>query len=157
MNLLLWKLENVTLSGRNRPRLADVSLEIQPGVTAILGHSGAGKTSLLNLLVGFEQPDRGTITCEFLQPGDQLPLFWAPSGDGLWPHMTVGQHVRAVLPETGSSEAKVAEFLTEFNLSDKTGEFPDQLSLGERARTALVRALASNARVLVLEREKKDK
>jgi ABC-type multidrug transport system ATPase subunit/sugar lactone lactonase YvrE len=154
MNTSLWKLEKVTLSGRSRPRLLDVSLEIPPGVTAILGHSGAGKTSLLNLLVGFERPDRGTITGEFKQNGDQLPLFWAPPGDGLWPHLTVGQHVRAALPLSvcgGDSEAKIAELLGVFNLSDKMDEFPDQLSQGESARTALVRALASQARVLVLD------
>ena len=187
MHKLLWKFEHVTLSGHGRPRLSDVSLEIGPGVTAILGHSGAGKTSLLNLLVGFEHPDQGTITCKFMLPvandktiltnpkrqrgsdltpsvvtpslalrvgdeqqGKQLPLFWAPPGDGLWPHLTVGQHVQA-MTESGGSEAKVAELLSAFNLSDKTGEFPDHLSQGESARTALVRALASNARVLVLD------
>ncbi|HEY2250550.1 MAG TPA: ATP-binding cassette domain-containing protein, partial [Planctomycetaceae bacterium] len=202
----LWKLDHVTLSGQGRPRLSDVSLEIGPGVTAILGHSGAGKTSLLNLLVGFEQPDKGTLTCNFMPihthpkrergsdlappsetaslalrvgvdgPDRQLPLFWSPPGDGLWPHLTVGQHVAAVLPasaalvEPGRSglrcapdpatrgsdraspqQAKIAELLVAFNLSDKMGEFPDQLSQGERARTALVRALATNASVLVLD------
>jgi len=179
MNEPLWKLDHVTLSGHGRPRLDDVSLEINPGVTAILGHSGAGKTSLLNLLVDFEQPDQGTITYCFAaaytnpkrqqgselrrpdvtsslalrvstnEPHGQLPLFWAPPGDGLWPHLTVRHHVAAVLQD--ASEAKIAELLAAFNLSDKTGEFPDQLSQGERARTALVRALASNASVLVLD------
>ena len=188
MNVPLWKLENVTLSGHGRPRLSEVSLEIHPGVTAILGHSGAGKTSLLNLLVGFEHPDSGTITCGFMplhtnpkrqrgsdlppsavttsfalavgvagdprQPGphdDQLPLYWAPPGDGLWPHLTVEQHVRAVSPKTEGGQAIVTELLAAFNLSDKIGEFPDHLSQGESARTALVRALASNAKVLVLD------
>src|SRR5258708_361962 len=141
MNAPLWKLEKVTLSGRGRPRLLDVSLEINPGVTAILGHSGAGKTSLLNLLVGFELADSGTITCGLMQPNTNpkcaresdpaparetplpasrvaveqssrhLPLYWAPAGDGLWPHLTVGQQVRAVLPEMADSEAKIADFL----------------------------------------------
>ena len=193
MNVPLWKLDRVTLSARGRPRLSEVSLEIHSGVTAILGHSGAGKRSLLNLLVGFERPDSGTITRGFLSPhtnpkceresgltrspvtpslalrvrvaGDQgqpgphkgqLPLFWSPPGDGLWPHLTVGQHVRAVLGSgwplaEDDGEAKVAESLAAFNLSDKSGAFPDQLSQGESARTALVRALASHARVLVLD------
>src|SRR5581483_10378446 len=48
----LWQLENVGLG----QRVCGVTLRIEPGVTAVLGHSGAGKTSLLNLLVGFEKP-----------------------------------------------------------------------------------------------------
>ena len=54
MSRPLWKLDQVTLAGTNRPRLEGVSLEIEPGITAVVGYSGAGKTSLLNLLVGFE-------------------------------------------------------------------------------------------------------
>ena len=59
----LWKLENVTLVGERRARLDEVSLTIGPGVTAAVGPSGAGKTSLLNLLVEYEQPSGGTIVC----------------------------------------------------------------------------------------------
>jgi len=145
----VWKLDHVTLAGKPLPRLDNVSLEIGPGVTAILGHSGAGKTSLLNLLVGFEVPDQGTIQTRFEGDAGRLPLFWGPPGDGLWPHLTVGQHVRAVFPET--SEARRTELLEAFELSDKIVSFPDQLSQGECARLALVRALASEAKVLVLD------
>lgn len=151
MTTPVWKLSGVTLSGRPRPRLADVSLEIGRGITAVLGHSGAGKTSLLNLLVGFEEPERGTVAAGFGRAPDRLSLFWLPPDDGLWPHLTVAQHVRAVLPGGGDDDDRVASQLNAFNLSDKTGSFPDQLSQGERARLALVRALASDAEVLVLD------
>ncbi|HLJ11080.1 MAG TPA: ATP-binding cassette domain-containing protein [Planctomycetaceae bacterium] len=151
MNVPVWKLERVTLSGRPEPRLSDVSLEISTGVTAILGHSGAGKTSLLNLLVGFEQPGRGTIAQGFSQSGARLPLFWVPADNGLWPHLTVCQHVMAVQPGASSGEPHQDHLLKAFNLSDKSGSFPDQLSEGERGRLALVRALASDAEILVLD------
>jgi ABC-type multidrug transport system ATPase subunit/sugar lactone lactonase YvrE len=150
MNVPLWKLEQVTLDGPARPRLADVSLEIGPGITAILGHSGAGKTSLLNLLVGFETPDRGTIAALYERAGDKLPLFWVPPDDGLWPHLTAAQHVRAVIPASRSG-ARAVDLLKAFGLEDKSETFPDQLSQGERGRLALVRALASEAGVLVLD------
>ncbi|MGE5192153.1 MAG: ATP-binding cassette domain-containing protein [Deltaproteobacteria bacterium] len=147
MNAPVWKLERVTLCGRPRQRLADVSLEIGSGVTAILGQSGAGKTSLLNLLVGFEQPDQGRIVARLDHSGDRLPLFWGPPDGGLWAHLTVEQHVWAVSP----AGARPENLLKAFDLSDKIGTFPDQLSQGERARLALVRALASEANVLVLD------
>jgi iron(III) transport system ATP-binding protein len=51
MSDMLWQLKGVGLG----QRLRDLALRIEPGVTAVLGHSGAGKTSLLNLLVGFEK------------------------------------------------------------------------------------------------------
>jgi ABC-type multidrug transport system ATPase subunit len=151
MNGPVWKLDRVTLGGRPRPRLVDVSLEIGTGITAILGHSGAGKTSLLNLLVGFEKPERGKIVAGPDRPGDRLPLFWVPPDEGLWPHLTVEQHLRAVAPERPAGEAGIAKLLAAFNLSDKTGIIPDLLSQGERSRLALARALASDAGVLVLD------
>ena len=49
---LVWELCGVTLEGRAEPRLSDVSLEIPAGVTAVMGASGAGKSSLLELLTG---------------------------------------------------------------------------------------------------------
>jgi ABC-type Fe3+/spermidine/putrescine transport system ATPase subunit len=55
----LWQLDAVSLG---KVRLHEVSVAIRTGVTAIVGWSGAGKTSLLNLLAGFERPDSGTLT-----------------------------------------------------------------------------------------------
>jgi ABC-type multidrug transport system ATPase subunit/sugar lactone lactonase YvrE len=151
MNDPVWKLERVTLDGRPRPRLADLSLEIGPGITAVLGHSGAGKTSLLNLLVGFERPDQGSIAAHVERGTGRLPLFWCPPGDGLWPHLTAEQHLRAVFPEPHPVADRLKRLLKAFDLSDKIGTLPDQLSQGERGRLALVRALASDAEVLVLD------
>ncbi|MBI3863428.1 MAG: ABC transporter ATP-binding protein, partial [Planctomycetia bacterium] len=151
MNETVWKLDNVTLWGQPRPRLAGVTVEIGTGATAVLGHSGAGKTSLLNLLVGFERPDSGTIVESIQHSDDRLPMFWCPPGDGLWPHLTVAQHLQSVVRETSDRQAKIAELLAAFNLSDKMGRLPDQLSQGECSRLALARAVASDARVLVLD------
>ena len=69
------------------------------------------KTSLLNLLVGFEKPDRGSIRAGLSSratgpespprpaPGaSRLPLFWVPQSDGLWPHVTLEGHLEQVAP-----------------------------------------------------------
>ncbi|MBM4041892.1 MAG: ABC transporter ATP-binding protein [Planctomycetes bacterium] len=159
----LWKLDNVSLAGSGVPRLDGVSLEIQPGVTAVLGPSGAGKTSLLNLLVGYERPDDGTVLCCDRLPGSEignrksaignphsLPLYWVPQGGGLWPHLTAEAHLRLVMGP-GEQGTSALSMLDAFGLVEKAGSRPDELSQGERARLAVARALMANAAVLVMD------
>jgi ABC-type multidrug transport system ATPase subunit len=138
MNQSLWELQRVALG----TRLRDVTLTIEPGVTAILGQSGAGKTSLLNLLVGFELVESGQLSAGFTRGGHALPLFWAPQDGGLWPHLTARQHLETV---------GTAELLEDFDLSARADCLPETLSLGERARLAVARALAADAGVLVMD------
>lgn len=146
----VWTLKDVTLLGRDDPRLDSVSLEIFPGVTAVMGASGAGKSSLLSLLAEFEQPDDGSIRSEKLSAGT-LPLFWSPQDHGLWSHLTVEQHVDYVLPERPASSRSAIQWLELFGLDALRNSLPNSLSQGERARLAVVRALAAEAAVLVLD------
>jgi iron(III) transport system ATP-binding protein len=151
MNEPLWRLECALLPGRHRPRLDTVTLDIPAGVTAILGPSGAGKSSLLGLLAGFESIHAGRIVRCFDAPEGRLPLFWAPPNDGLWPHLTVGAHLREVLPSRLADGSKIVDLLSSFDLEDKIDALPDQLSQGEAQRLALARALAADPAVLVLD------
>jgi iron(III) transport system ATP-binding protein len=155
----VWDLQGVTLAGRNRPRLHDMSLTISDGVTAVMGSSGAGKSSLLGLLTEFEKPDAGIV--EFRAPDTpaDVPLFWSPQDDGLWPHLSAEQHIEYVL----SSQARLgrspvewlgrspAEWLELFCLEELKNALPESLSQGERSRLAIARSLASEAAVLVLD------
>ena len=141
MNNTLWKLQGVEL-GR---RLLDLNLSIEAGVTAVLGHSGAGKTSLLNLLVGFEKLDAGNLTAEFDGGAHRIPLFWVPADGGLWPHLTVAEHVAAV------EQKEVDRWLEEFDLTPRRDSRPETLSAGEQARLSVARALAADAAVLVMD------
>jgi len=140
----VWQLDHVSL-GRDGSRLHDITLEIGVGPTALLGCSGAGKSSLLSLLSGFEQPASGSI--EFTpHPADgQLPLFWSPQDHGLWPHLTVEEHIAHVRPETPRIERGVPEWLRLVDLSELASARPDHLSQGERSRLSLIRTLASEA------------
>jgi ABC-type multidrug transport system ATPase subunit/DNA-binding beta-propeller fold protein YncE len=150
MSKNIWDLRQVMLAGRLRPRLDRVTLTIPPGVTAIVGPSGAGKTSLLNILVAFESALSGTV--RFHPPStERLPLFWVPQNDSLWPHLPVGQHLAVVSPlENGSIDA-VRPILEGFDLLDNHESFPNSLSQGERSRLALARAVAANAAVMVMD------
>ena len=157
----VFSLSNVTLPGApGRPRLDGVTVEIGEGVTAVVGASGAGKSSLLEILVGFSKPGGGSV--EFTPPkprsgrtsalGDEptkLPLFWLPSDLGLWPGETVRGHVRAVQP--ARDDAAADALLARFGVTGVAGDRPGTLSAGERSRLALARATAANAAVLVLD------
>lgn len=71
----MFTVSHVTLRGTNRPRLNDVSLTISGRRTAVMGYSGAGKTSLLNLLAGFEIPDSGAIIAGRPDRAERVPAY----------------------------------------------------------------------------------
>jgi ABC-type Fe3+/spermidine/putrescine transport system ATPase subunit/sugar lactone lactonase YvrE len=133
----LWQLDAVAL---DPARLCDVSLTIRRGVTAVIGWSGAGKTSLLNVLAGFEHADRGTIT-------GAPSVAWVPQNGGLWPHCTAREHLAIA---SGSSDG-LDDLLTAFDLADKRDAHPHELSEGEQSRLAVARALAARVEVLVMD------
>jgi iron(III) transport system ATP-binding protein len=147
MSNTLWQLESAGLG----QRLCDLAVRIEPGVTAVLGHSGAGKTSLLNLLVGFERPDAGKLAAEFNRGSHRIPLFWAPADGGLWPHLTAAEHIGAVAGGNAGVEADTNRWLEEFDLTHRRASRPDTLSAGEQARLSVARALAADAAVLVMD------
>jgi ABC-type multidrug transport system ATPase subunit len=147
----LWTLSQITLRGSGRHRLDSVSLDIQTGVTAVVGESGAGKSSLLGILVGLDRPDSGSVTCHIKPAGNRLPVYWLPPGNGLWSPLTVREHLEIVAPAPTTSDRRIDRLLLVFDLTDLAKSRPDDLSQGERARLALARALASDAQVLVLD------
>jgi len=142
----LWTVQGVRLDGEVGPRLEVDHLDITTGRTAVLGASGAGKTSLLNLLVGFESPQHGRIDDHLPAETGRLPLFWIPPDGGLWPQGTVDEHLRAVMPH-GPQSAR--DTLARFGLDQLRNACPGQLSAGERSRLAVARGLAAEAGVLV--------
>ena len=133
----LWSLKSVSLAPA---RLREIALEIPRGVTAILGWSGAGKTSLLNLLVDFEKPDAGEIR-------GAPRVAWVPQNGGLWPHCTAREHLEIARCPIGETDALLAAF----DLAEKARAFPHELSEGEQSRLAVARALAASADVLVMD------
>ncbi|MDA0660442.1 MAG: ATP-binding cassette domain-containing protein [Planctomycetota bacterium] len=146
---LLWKLDKVSLTGARR-RLDQLQLEIPLGVTAVLGASGAGKTSLLNLLVQYERPTHGEVR-RILAGTAEHAVGWVPQGFSLWPHLNAEQHIQTVLPGYLESASETRKWLQQFELSDHCQVSPHQLSAGQQSRLSVARALASQANVLVMD------
>jgi len=146
----LWKLEGVELSaGGHEKRLHGIDFEILRGVTAVVGHSGSGKTSLLNLLTGFEKPDKGIVHRNIAKENFASELFWAPHNGGLWPHLTVEEHLGSVTGKNSCEES--VRLLELFELDDKKPKRPGELSRGECSRLSIARAIAANPAVLVFD------
>ncbi|MDX6650163.1 MAG: sulfate/thiosulfate transport system ATP-binding protein [Solirubrobacteraceae bacterium] len=140
--------------------LDDVSVTVRDGsLTALLGPSGGGKSTLLRVIAGLEQPDAGEVLIGGARVTDVPPQ---RRGVGLvfqhyaaFKHMTVRDNIAFGLrirkrpkPEIA---ARVDELLGLVHLQGFAGRYPAQLSGGQRQRMALARALAVEPRVLLLD------
>ncbi|NCX14920.1 MAG: ABC transporter ATP-binding protein, partial [Burkholderiaceae bacterium] len=137
--------------------LQDVSLEVNENeFVSILGHSGCGKTTLLNLIAGFEAPTSGSILCAgkaVKDPGADRSMVFQDYA--LFPWLTVrdniafGLHLKRV--NSASIEQSVMHFANLVGLSAFVDSYPHQLSGGMRQRVSIARALAVNPTVLLMD------
>jgi putrescine transport system ATP-binding protein len=126
---------------------------------ALLGPSGCGKTTLLRMLAGFEQPDRGRVVLDGEDlagvPPYRRPVNMMFQSYALFPHMTVFGNVAFGLKQDGLPKddiaARVNEMLGLVQLRPFAGRKPDQLSGGQRQRVALARSLVKRPKVLLLD------
>lgn len=138
--------------------LGPVSFSVPAGGRlAIVGPSGSGKTTLLRNLAGLERPDRGSITIGGTTvaddhtnvPPDRRGLGLVFQDGALWPHMTALQHLQFAAP--GLSRAAAEALLARAGLLDFTARKPAAMSGGEAQRLGLLRAIAPNPGVLLLD------
>ena len=159
MNLLELRHIEKSFSGRTEPVLADIDLSIPEGqFTAIVGCSGAGKTTLISLLAGLTAPDRGEVLFDgkpACEPGPERAIVF--QNYSLLPWFTVLENVSlavsAASPQLGRKEvAEHAQYFVDLvKLSSAAQKRPRELSGGMRQRVALARALAMEPRVLLLD------
>ena len=139
--------------------LKDINLEVKEGeFLAILGFSGTGKSTLMNLIAGLETPDSGSLTFKgapITEPGPERGLIF--QSYSLMPWLTVGGNVGlavdAVYPKLSKAESqeKIDHYVSMVGLSHATSRRPSELSGGMRQRVAVARALAMNPEMLLLD------
>ena len=160
-----------TYPNQKKPTLDGLSFELPKGtLTAMLGRSGAGKSTMLRCVIGLEPFERGEIEVDGISvkgtlecsPSERaaamakvrLRLGLVFQSFELFPHLTALQNctlaqvkVKGVPNE--KARAKSVELLTQLGLGERLDAFPDQLSGGQKQRVAIARALAMEPDVLL--------
>src|SRR6201992_1491251 len=141
----------------------EASFESEGRVTGLFGASGAGKTSLINMIAGLVRPDRGTISLDGDTLDDTVARIHVPpyrrrigyvlQDARLFPHLSVTDNLNYGrrmnrLADDPAQRKRVVELLDIGHLLERR---PGQLSGGERQRVAFGRALLSQARLLLLD------
>lgn len=159
------RLDHITLTwpGTPSPVLDDVSLTLPPGeVVALQGPSGGGKSTLLAVLMGFQQPDSGRVLCDgsdaLAQPDSwRRRLAWVAQEPGM-PEATIAANI-AIGASREVPRAELRELLDlaggpELDLDRPVGDDAEGLSAGEQRRVAIARALLrlrDGGRLLVMD------
>src|SRR3954471_17859052 len=137
--------------------LRDVTVSLERGrLTALLGPSGGGKSTLLRIIAGLEEPDEGRI---YIDGKDMTGIPARRRGVGFvfqhyaaFPHMTVWDNVafglKVAKTDKETTKARVAELLDLVHLAGLSRRFPNELSGGQRQRMALAPALAVPPKLL---------
>lgn len=138
----------------------DLSLSVREGeFFTLLGPSGCGKTTLLRLIAGLEQADKGQILLDGEDiaplPANRRPVNTVFQNYALFPHMSVAQNIGFGLRMQGKNDAEVEtavkEALATIQMDNYASRRPAELSGGQQQRVALARALVNRPKILLLD------
>lgn len=149
--------------GDNAVALQDVSFSVEPGeFISVVGHSGAGKTTLMKMLLAEERPTSGSVFFESINvnevPKDRLNTIRRKIGTvfqdfRLLPNKTAYENIAFALEAAGRADEEirsdVPHVLELVDLGDKMWNFPSELSGGERQRVAIARAIVNQPDVII--------
>lgn len=147
----------------NRKVVQGVSLEVNQGeIVGLLGPNGAGKTTTFYMVVGFIQPNEGRVYLEGEDITD-IPMYkrakrgigYLPQEPSIFRKLSVEDNIKAVLEMMALSKAEQKErlesLIDEFGLEKVRKSQGDTLSGGERRRTEIARALATDPKFILLD------
>lgn len=156
------KFDNVSKKFGSIIALDDVSFEIKKGeFVFVTGPSGAGKTTILRLLLRELRPDKGKVLIENKDIGtldsSQVPFYRRKIGVvfqdfRLLPDRTVFENVSLALEITGeakNAQNRIMEAIKEVDLGERANLFPRQLAGGEAQRAVIARALVGNPKIIL--------
>lgn len=157
----MYKIQNVDLAYKTEADVIQVLQNINFNVSsgeciAIVGASGSGKTSLLNVLAGLERPSNGTVYFEGKKlNGPQKEISIIFQDYGLFPWLSVKENIALPLKIVKCSreeqERETQSILEQLRIQDKQHHFPFQLSGGQKQRVAIGRALIQKPKVLLMD------
>lgn len=155
----LLHLDHVSKSFGNQCVLKDISLSIKPGeFVAIVGYSGTGKTTLINMIAGLVTPDSGTILLNgkpVRGPGPDRGIVF--QNYSLLPWMTVFENIMLAVDQVfpdwtpARKTAQVEKYLDMVKLTPAREKLPGELSGGMRQRVSVARALSTEPGILLLD------
>lgn len=160
---MILRSDNLVKKYKNRVVANNVSVQVQQGeIVGLLGPNGAGKTTSFYMIVGMVKPNSGKIflddldiTSEPMYRRAQLGVGYLPQEASVFRKLSVEDNIRAVLEMTKltkkEQELKVETLLDEFGLQHVRTNLGDQLSGGERRRTEIARALATDPKFILLD------
>ena len=149
---------------RQRTVLTGIDLELVPGdYVAVMGESGIGKSTLLNLVAGLDRPDAGSIALDGVELATldddaltavrRVKMGFVFQAFHVLPYLTVAQNVALPLSLVGvpaaEADAKVAAMLAAVGLAERGASMPRELSGGELQRVAIARALVHGPRLVL--------
>ncbi|MGO1506440.1 MAG: ABC transporter ATP-binding protein [Microbacteriaceae bacterium] len=153
----MLEFENVSLRFRSGASVEDLTFRVEPGESvALIGLSGAGKTTLMRLALGMLHPHRGTVRL-FGEPLEAVPASsWAGVGALIevplaYPELTVRENLRIACLLHSTNPAQVRRSLDAWGLTPVAGRRFRRLSLGNRQRVGLASALQHAPRLIVLD------
>lgn len=161
--MLKLRSEHLVKVYRNRAVVNDVSVEVNQGeIVGLLGPNGAGKTTSFYQIVGLIPPDTGKIFLGDKEITDlpmyqraQLGVGYLPQEASVFRHLTVEDNIAAVLEMTTLTKQQQKErlenLLAEFGLNRVRKSMGNVLSGGERRRTEIARALATDPKFILLD------
>lgn len=160
---MILRSENLVKKYKSRVVANNVSVQVQQGeIVGLLGPNGAGKTTSFYMIVGMVKPNSGKIFLDDLEITNepmyrraQLGVGYLPQEASVFRKLSIEDNLRAVLEMTKLSkkeqDMKVESLLDEFALHHVRKNLGDQLSGGERRRTEIARALATDPKFILLD------
>ena len=140
--------------------ITDFSFSLKEGeITSIIGASGIGKTTLLRIIAGLEQPVEGEVRINeklvssknFILPPEKRNLGLVVEDRALFPHLNVKKNVMFGINYIEERESLAREYLELFKVLDLEEKFPHEISAGQQQRVDFARALITNPDILLLD------
>lgn len=156
--------KNITKQFGDKTVLDNISLEIRPGtITSVIGPSGSGKTTLLRTIGMLELADGGEISLdtekyvfpveniEGRTPWPRITIVFQSLF--IWPHLTLRQNILLPLRDnvTNENQKHLDELIDLFSMHQFIDRYPNEVSLGQKQRAAIVRALILKPEYLLLD------